>query len=225
MEINYFQVQSIRCETNALVSGKSGVAFKFEVIPGGRKKDLFEIAVLYPLEWFTSDVGKGLVKGGPFLTDAGKEKLMHLSFHILRKRFNETSLKNRDTIVVDAGLVNQLSIVIQKQCEFLSSNGRDWFCLGADEQLLLLPALCEGCPFPEPVSRCENMKLHNMTGEFDDGGILQLEAKCYCLISNTLPALLNECANRTCFVPHRFHLRQLRHRLGFQFSRQGTNWR
>ena len=223
MKAGYFQVQLAKYETNAWVSDKTGVAFKFQITPDGHGEQMFAVSVMYPLHWFGSKLGKRLVKGGPFLTDEEKPKLMRLASHLLRKRLEESNLNELNHIIVDDKLIEQSGIVSQKQCEYLTSNGRDWLCLGIStgESLPISYALCEECCLPEPLLRCDNMKLVKTTGDFDSKGRLHLAATCYCITGEVFPDMLDECANRKCFVPYRFYPRKPRRRLGFQPPRLG----
>jgi len=214
-EQHYFQIPAFRYLDNPLNIGKIGVAFEFYIIPDGHDASTFRTKVFFPSSFLVL-VGKQFVPGSrAFLLPEEQKaggKFFRYAFYRLKNQLETSNLTNRNDIDVVPNDAKQLQRPLLKQCDFRASSGRSLFCCADSRNPIETSAiLCEGCILPEPVLRCDSLRITKTFGYKDLQGNYHIKPECYCLDGNTIPSDDEPCVGFSgrepaCWVPFKFYL-------------------
>lgn len=228
VEQHYFQMPAYEYIDDPLRIGKIGVAFEFHIIPDGYGASRFRTKVFSSLQLLTL-VGKQFVPGSrafllPEEQKAGS-KFFRYAFYRLKTQLEASNLTNRNDINVVHNDAAQLQRALSKQCDFLaSSGGRLFCCADASNPIETSADLCERCILPEPVRRCDNLRIQKILASKDSEQKLQITPDCYCINGNAIPSVTEPCVGFSgnepeCWVPFKFYLQPPpKPRIGFKTS-------
>lgn len=207
-EMRYFQIEGVKyTHTGFQVGQASAVAFQFFMCKDDG--DRFDMKVLFSTQVLNL-IGKSFSLGIPFLQESERPRFLRYAFYRLERQLEESNLNSYVDIVVDHTEADSLRRDWPKQCDSLVSDGKNLFCHGnIDGALTTSLESCRRCVLPEPLFRCDNLRVQGVTESTDSKGERQITPQCICSGGHKLPNDIGECtrhAGRTCFIPFRFYL-------------------
>lgn len=213
-EQHYFQIPVYRYINNPIELENIGVAFEFHIIPDGNRASIFKTRVFFSVQ-FLMVAGKKIVPCGvsslPTEDQKAGSEFFRYAFCRLKDQLEASNLTNRDDINADLNDADQLK-AFPKQCDFLVLSGGSLFCCADSANTIETSALlCNGCILPEPVRRCDNLRIRKIVGSKDAKGKYQITLECYCVRGNTIPDGTELCAGFSgnepdCWIPFKFYL-------------------
>lgn len=215
VEQHYFQIPAYDYIDDPLSIRKLGVAFEFDIIPDGDDSLRFKTKVFFSLQLLAL-VGREFVPGSrafllPEERKAESKFFRYASFR-LKNQLEASNLTNRDDINVVQNEAKHLQRASSKQCNFLAlSGGSSFCCADINNPIETSAQLCKKCILPEPVCRCDNLRIQKSVGSKDAQEKYQITPECYCLNGNTIPSDSELCLGFSgnepaCWVPYKFYL-------------------
>lgn len=204
--MSYFQVNSYRYDDNPIDLGCIGVGFRFGILPDGYKFDAFTTKVIFTQQ-LLSEMGKQFIGGTPFLKPVEKSIYLRYAFTKLRQQFEQSNLTNREEIIVEHLEAADGGIELPKQCEFCRPHSGKFYCTAdRNNPTETYPQLCETCSFPEPIYRCDDLRIESVKRIVNASGDYRFQLGYYCLNGKVLPTELNSCKSLPCFTPYKFKI-------------------
>lgn len=214
-EQHYFQITAYQYIDNSFRIGKIGVAFEFHVISDGNDTSIFRTKVFFSLSWLAA-VGKQFVAGSqafllPKERNAGS-RFFRYAFDRLKNQIETSNLTNHNDIVIVQSEAGQFQKGLVKPCDFRVSSSKGLFCCGdTNNPIETSTNICEQCILPEPVRRCDNLRIQKTVGSKDSQGRYQITPECYCIDGNTIPSGTEPCVGFSgnephCWIPFKFYL-------------------
>ncbi|MFC2003440.1 hypothetical protein ACFLV4_05810 [Chloroflexota bacterium] len=215
-ESQYFQIPAFKYTHNPFEMGKiGGIAFMFHVIPDRDDASTFITRVIFSISLLAA-VGRQFVAGsGPFILPEEQKagsNYFRYSFYRLKNQLEDSNLTNRNDILITHTDATQLQKASVKQCDFLASSGGNLYCCAdANNPIETSTYICERCTLPEPVRRCDNLRIQKIVGSKDSQGKYQITPEYYCINGNSIPSDTEPCVGFSgsepdCWIPFKFYL-------------------
>lgn len=214
---HYFQIPAYRYVNDPVELEDIGVAFEFHILPDGDKASIFKTKVFFSVQ-FLMVAGKKYVPCGVSSLSTEDQKagseFFRYAFYRLKEQLEASNLTNRDDINADLDDADQLK-KLPKQCDFLASSGESLFCRADSSNTIETSALlCNSCILPEPVRRCDNLRIRKVVVSKDAQGKYQITPECYCVRGNAIPDGTEPCVGFSdnepdCWIPFKFRLRPI----------------
>jgi hypothetical protein len=205
----YFQVEGLEYHSIGIKAEEPNeIYFVFSIIPDGDTTASFLVRVGFPfllLRKLRSYGSRGL-----FPSETDKQKLLRYAFCQLKAQLEGSSLDNRKNITLDHSYAGSLIRELPKQCEYLESVGEDLFCCAdVNNPRVTSLHICENCTFPEPILRCDNLRIQSVDNTTDVGGECRIIPIYCCLGELRLPSDPRKCRDEcSSFIPIKFYLEQ-----------------
>jgi len=204
--MSYFQVKSYRYDDNPIDLGCIGVGFRFSILPDGYKLEAFTAKVIFAQQ-LLNEMGKQFIGGRPFIKPLEKSMFLRYAFNKLRQQLEQSNLINKEDIIIEHAEAAGGGIELLKQCEFCRPQGGKFYCTAdKNNRTETSPQLCETCNFPEPIFRCDDLRIESIKRIVNASGDYRFQPGYYCLNGKTLPPEFKSCESLSCFTPYKFNV-------------------
>ena len=204
--MSYFQVISNKYEDNPIDLGCIGVGFRFGIQIDGNKFDTFFVRVIFSQQ-LLNEMGKQFIGGQVFLKTSERSQYYRYAFHILKQQMIESNMENRNDIIIFQQKYADTGIVLSKSCEYNRPHEGKRFCFADKNSPRDTSAqLCESCTFPEPVCRCDDLRIESIKRIADASGDYKFQPGYYCINGKNIPTVVKGCESLPCFTPFKFKI-------------------
>jgi hypothetical protein len=206
-EARYFQVERLEYSSIANGAGKpTEISFIFYIVPDGDTEAIFTVKVVFP--YLLLSRLRNYASGGTSPSEMDKQRLLRHAFRQLETQLKSSDLNNHNNVILDYRHAASFVMELPKQCDYLESLRLNLFCCAdAANPRLTSPDICENCMLPEPILRCDNLRIQKVDDAGDTDNECRIIPSCYCLKGLLLPSDLTEC-RKSCsgFVPYKFYI-------------------
>jgi len=205
----YFQVQGLEYRSIGIEAGKpTEIYFAFSVVPDGDTTATSTVRVAFP--YLLLSKLRSYTPRESFPSETDKQRLLRYAFRQLKAQLEHSNLNNRKNITLDHSHAGSLTRELPKECEYLESlRGYLFCCADVYKPRVTSPHICENCILPEPILRCDNLRIRSVDNTVDAENKPRIVPTCYCLSELPLPSDPRRCREECgSFITSKFYLEQ-----------------